>query len=256
VHPDQLGLTLGSPFAAGVLEVPDQLLLLGIDTDHRLTGGERSLRDRIDVLKLSLAVGVGGALAGFDVGLQAVAQQPQQFRDRREMHGVALLTQRRREIPDALGRPDQQRLRIATTASLDQSLEIFQQRRVEIAQRVASPSASTHTPHVQMLTRLQLGNPLTDRRHRDPGRPRRRSDPAPASRVSPTGRPQPPLTLIELARQHPELHADRDLIDHTPAFDPRNATPATLFIYTPLGQPRCSRLAGGQRRRGGDALPS
>jgi hypothetical protein len=231
MHPDRFGLALGPPFAAGVLEVPDQLLLLGIDADHRLTGGQRRLGDRVDVLKLRVTVGVPGALAGLDVGLQAVAQQPQQLGDRREMHAVALLAQRRGEMPHAPRRPDQQRLRIAAAASFDQPLEILQQRRVDIGQRVASASTPTHAARLQTLARLKLGDPLTDRRHRDPRRSRRRSNPAAASRARLTGRPQPPLTLIELARQRPELHADRDLINHAPSFDTENPTPATLFIY-------------------------
>src|SRR5439155_6411648 len=75
VHTDQLGLALGPPLPPGVLEIPDQLLLFGVDRDHRLTRGNRRLRRRADVLKLRVAVAVRGALTGLEVGLQAIAQQ-------------------------------------------------------------------------------------------------------------------------------------------------------------------------------------
>jgi hypothetical protein len=113
------------------------------------------------------------------------------------MHCVALLAQPGGEMPDAAGRPDQQRLRIAAAASFEEALEILQQRRVDIDQRVASTSRPTHTARVQTLPGLELRDPLTDRRHRDPRRTRRRSNPAPPGRARLTRRPQPPLTLIQ-----------------------------------------------------------
>ena len=43
IDPHRSGLTLRSPLAPGILEVPDQLLLLGIDGDDRLAGPQGGL---------------------------------------------------------------------------------------------------------------------------------------------------------------------------------------------------------------------
>src|SRR5215212_3347448 len=68
----------GAPLAPAVLKVAEQLLLLGVDRDHRLAVPERR-RDRlVDVLELRVAVGMLAALARLGVGLQAVAQLAQQ----------------------------------------------------------------------------------------------------------------------------------------------------------------------------------
>ena len=44
MHPHRLGLALGAQFAAAILEVADQLLLLGVDRDRRLAGSLEALR--------------------------------------------------------------------------------------------------------------------------------------------------------------------------------------------------------------------
>ena len=64
VDADQLGLALRAPLPTAVLEIADQLLLLGIDRDRRLLGGDRRLDPLVDVAKLRVAVGVARALSG------------------------------------------------------------------------------------------------------------------------------------------------------------------------------------------------
>ena len=51
---------------------------------------------------------------GLHVGLQRVAQQPHERRDRREVHLEAHLAQRAGDLPHTLRRPAQQRLRVPT----------------------------------------------------------------------------------------------------------------------------------------------
>ena len=55
VDPHFLRLALRTPFAAGVLEVADQFLLLGIDRDRRLAGGKRCLHLIVDVAEITSA---------------------------------------------------------------------------------------------------------------------------------------------------------------------------------------------------------
>jgi hypothetical protein len=67
-----------------------------------LAGGDRRFGDVVDVRKLRVAVRVRGALSGLHVGLQAVAEQPEQLRDCRVVDLVTALTQPGGEMTDAL----------------------------------------------------------------------------------------------------------------------------------------------------------
>jgi hypothetical protein len=63
MHPDRLRPPLGAQFAATILEVANKFLLLGVDRDDRLASSLERLNFGIDVLELSVAVGVAGAFA-------------------------------------------------------------------------------------------------------------------------------------------------------------------------------------------------
>ena len=86
---------------------------------------------------------------------------------------------------------------------------------IDLGQRLAPAARPTHPPRLEPLPGLKLSDPLADRRHRDPRRTRRRRDPTPPRHTRLAGRPQPPLTLVQLTRQRPELLTDRSLIRHT-----------------------------------------
>src|SRR4051812_40181152 len=73
VNIDPLGRALGLPLASAVLEVPDQLLLLGVDGDDRHAALDAILRLGVDVLKLRVAIRVLRALDGLVRRLQAIA---------------------------------------------------------------------------------------------------------------------------------------------------------------------------------------
>jgi hypothetical protein len=79
---DQLGLALRLPLAPAVLEVPDQLLLLGVDRDDRHTALDAVLGLGVDVLELRVAIRVLRALDGLVRRLQAVPVLAQQLGDR------------------------------------------------------------------------------------------------------------------------------------------------------------------------------
>src|SRR5260370_7298609 len=68
---------MGAPGPARVLEISDQLLLLGVDRDRRLTLAQRRTDRLVDVFKLSVAVGMVRSLAGLAVCLKAVAPSTQ-----------------------------------------------------------------------------------------------------------------------------------------------------------------------------------
>jgi hypothetical protein len=76
MHPDRRRLPpsrarspLGPQFTAAVLEVSDKLLFLRVDRDHRLPSGLECFHFGVDMLELSVAIGVVGTFAGLAVGL-------------------------------------------------------------------------------------------------------------------------------------------------------------------------------------------
>src|SRR5207342_3213174 len=79
VHPHRLGLTHGAVLTPAILEIADQLLLLGVDRDRRLARRQRLAQPCIEVTELRVAVGMAGSFEGLAVGLQAVAHRPQQI---------------------------------------------------------------------------------------------------------------------------------------------------------------------------------
>ena len=58
VNVHEFGLVLRLPLASSVLEVADQLLLLGVHRDHRLAAPLEGPHRAVDVLELGVAVGV------------------------------------------------------------------------------------------------------------------------------------------------------------------------------------------------------
>src|SRR5580700_2749923 len=78
MHPDRLRLPFGPQFTAGIFEVADKLFLLRVDGDHRLPGGLECFHLGVDMLELSVAIGVVGTFAGLAVGLQAEVETFQQ----------------------------------------------------------------------------------------------------------------------------------------------------------------------------------
>src|SRR6516165_7195787 len=107
VHIDALWRAFWTPVGAGVLEVAEQLFLLGIDRDHRLPGSLRSQYLRVDVLELRIAVGVMRTLIGLAVGLPAKAQLRQQPLDAAGADGVTEAAQRSTKLLAALRHPQQ-----------------------------------------------------------------------------------------------------------------------------------------------------
>ena len=82
VHIDVDRDALRSIIAAGVLVFADQFLFLGVDRDHRLTGGLIRFDLRVDVLELRVAIGMASAFLALAIDLTAIAEAFEQLRDR------------------------------------------------------------------------------------------------------------------------------------------------------------------------------
>ena len=130
MHPDLLGIALAAQLAAIVLEVANQLLLLGVHRDRRFARGNRCLHRRIDVLELRIAVRVIGPLARLAVGLATVVHLAQQVCHHPLARLEPLLRQRFDQMPLAAADPAQRRARIAADGVLDQRLECRRQARL------------------------------------------------------------------------------------------------------------------------------
>src|SRR3989304_2361736 len=81
VHPHPLRRSLRTPLSPGVLEVPDQLLLLGVHRDHRLPGRLLPAHLSVDVSALGVAVRMPRSFFGFLICLKTVSRLAQQRPD-------------------------------------------------------------------------------------------------------------------------------------------------------------------------------
>ena len=123
MHQHRRRRALRLPFPPAVLEVPDQLLLLRVDRDHRLAGGQMLVRGLVDVLELRVAVRMRGAFLPLARRLQPVAQAVQQPAHSGRTHPPPLLVQRRRQLCATLARPAQRRGRVSARQRIHQGFE-------------------------------------------------------------------------------------------------------------------------------------
>jgi len=123
---------------AGILEIANQFLLLGVDRDGRFTACQCRFHLLVDVAELRIAIGVTAALAGLAIGLQAIAKRTQQLSHHTVADPVTKLAQTGSQIAQALRRPQQRGLRIAAGRRLHQAAQIVEQRRILGRQRLTS----------------------------------------------------------------------------------------------------------------------
>src|SRR4029077_2457189 len=155
MHPNRFGLAFGTQLLAAILEVADQLFLLGVDGDGGGTRRDGCLDRRIDVLELRVAIRMARALAGFPVGLAAVFQLPQQHANQLLAHLEALAAQRLGNVPLAAADPAQRRFGIPTDRTIDQRLERCQKTRLLLDGTFASAAAPPNPMADLEATRLQ-----------------------------------------------------------------------------------------------------
>ncbi len=128
------------PLAAGVREVSDELLLLGVDRDHRGASPLIGLDPIVDELELLVAIGMCRAFQRLVRGLEAVPSRVEQLTNLLGTHGVALLGQFLRKLARALRGPAQRRLRVAACHGVDERLERLHQFGVAVLEP-GTPSA-------------------------------------------------------------------------------------------------------------------
>jgi hypothetical protein len=197
VHANFLRLALRPPFAASVLEVADQFLLLGVDRDRRLPCRQRFLHPIVDVVELRIAIGMLPALARLAVGLQAIAKLVQQFAHDGSTDVMTHVAQPARQLAQALAGPQKRRLRIAARLRFDQRTQIIQKARIRLAQRLAPSAQPACPPRFRPLIGPQFGQSAADRAARNARGACDRTDPAIPGRRR-FGRRKPPKpTLIE-----------------------------------------------------------
>jgi hypothetical protein len=213
VHVDLVWTALRTIVAAAVLVGADQFLLLRVDRDHRLTGGLKGFDLCVDMFELSVPVDMMAALQALAVDLAAVAETFEQLRNPARRNAMPYIAQRQREFGVALGHPHERSHRIAQRRRFEQTLEVFQQRRVRPRERRASAARSPN-PRPRGIERPQILQATIDRAACDPGRPRRGADPAVASRASLGRREQTPLLFVQTCAHGLETAANRCFINH------------------------------------------
>src|SRR6516162_603478 len=114
MHANLFGLSLRAPFAASVLKVAHQLLLLGIHRNHRLPARQVLLHFLVEVPKLSVAIGMLRTFQGLAIRLQTIPQGLQPGGHRLMAGGVPLPFQFRRQPANALARPAQRRFGVSS----------------------------------------------------------------------------------------------------------------------------------------------
>src|SRR6266536_4218223 len=236
VDVDQLGLALRLPVPPGILEVADQLLLLGIDGDERHATVEAVLRLLVDVLELRIAIGMLGALDGLARRLEAVAVGPQQAGHGLVADAEAIRREHlRRERARALGRPAQRRFWVATRDRVD---ELFERRYELWVRDFVEPTAATLATNVDDVGGAHPGADLIaterDGADREPSGACNGGDPAPPERLGLGTRPQPTRTFIHRRLQKAPLPTNQSLRIHSgrrsrqrDRVDPLSTIPAT-----------------------------
>jgi hypothetical protein len=204
VHVHGLGLALRLPFSSAVLELPDELLLLAIDGDHRLSSTLHPQCLVRDVLELGVSIRVIPTFEGLAGRLEAVAHLAQHAADGVVAHREPLVTEGFGELRRALARPAQRRRRITSRRRIDESVECGGELRVCHPRRRPTRAPATNPPlgngHIGCRI-LNLGDPCPDASGRHPQQARDDRDATPPQRPCLRRRPPTALRLVQ-ARSH------------------------------------------------------
>jgi hypothetical protein len=133
MHPHVFGGALRAPLAPAILEIADQLFLLGIDRNRRLACRKRFLHMVVDVMKLRVAIRVVRSLTRLAVSLQAVIELVQQLANQCAVDLMAHRAQTLADLAQALACPQLRRLWIATRLRLNHRTQIIEQACVGLA---------------------------------------------------------------------------------------------------------------------------
>ncbi len=146
------------PFATAVREILDQFLLFRIYRDHGLTVSLERLDPGIDLLKLSIAVGVGCRYPSLAIGLEAVTQLVKQRRHRPLTDLMALAGQFFGKVTGTLAGPQQRGHGITPGIGLQDNLQVLSKAWVRLCQgRTATTEPTNAVKRDLRLRRLGLG---------------------------------------------------------------------------------------------------
>ena len=216
---NRLGLALDVPLLAGVLEVADQLLLLGVDRHDGLASRHEIGRGLVDMLELRVAVRRLLALACLADDLKAVAEVAQEQADRGRADLVPHGAKLRGELFLALASPPERRLRVAARHRIHQCIEVLHQRRVRVDERRPARARSAN-PLLAWRNRwrvvrhlVEIANPGAHTLLADAGCFDHRGDTAMTEHLGLSGRPK---TGHALAHRVPQSLVLRPDLIHLP----------------------------------------
>ena len=225
VHLHTLGLSLQSPLTSGILEVADQLFLLRIDRDDRLTLRLMVAHLVIEIDELSVPIRMRGSFPRLAIRLQRVAKLMEQTRDDLRTYGVPHGLQLGGQFGQALRRPAKRIVvRSARRDRLDQCIEVRQQRNVRIDDALTATPRVARTLRGQRRLRPQLLDATRNPCPRNPCGAIDHRDAAMANRLRLSGRPQTLSPLRQHRRKRLVLRSQRVDI-HAP-----NMTPITSEV--------------------------
>src|SRR5580692_5716827 len=168
----------------------------------------------IDMLELSVAVGVVGSFARLVVGLQAEVETLQQAADQLLTGDEASLGQRRGEMALAQADPPQRSLRVTADRRLHQFLQSFQDPGLHLDRGLlsttpaANPLAASHRPGPEVRQTAAYGASGNS------GGPRNRNNSAAAGSACFTGREQASVSFVEERSECIVACPDGILVDH------------------------------------------
>jgi len=215
VDVDQLGLALRMPLAPRVLEVADQLLLLGVDGDDRHTALDAALGLGVDVLELRVAIRVLGAFNGLVRRLQAVAVVPKELGDGPVADPDTVLREQfGGQHHRALARPAKRRFGVAACDRIDELLERGPHFGVPSLERSLAGTTPDLDDVLGPRARARLVSTLAHRADRHSGRARYHGHAAVPDRARLRARPKSARALIHGRLQQAPLLAYRLLRVH------------------------------------------
>jgi hypothetical protein len=121
--------------------------------------------------------------------------------------------QRRGQLLQALGNPQQRAFRAAQRHRPDQCQQVALQRGVDVRQPLA-PTTGTAQPTARDVALVEFLQPTPDGAGGDPRGPRHRGEAAIAKRPHLAGGEQASATLVKARAQQIIMAADGDFVDH------------------------------------------
>ena len=154
------GLPFGCHSSPLIWKSPTSSFFLASTEIYRLAPGLKLTSFAVDVPELSVSVRMRGAFAGLAQSLKAIAELVQQFADLLTADLMAHLTQLLRQLPNALCRPTQKRLRVAASFRCDEQFEIIGEGPIDVRELLSTGPWSSDPLQLRRLLRWLECHPL------------------------------------------------------------------------------------------------